>query len=108
MLGLFTHGEGFVALRFERFQLHAGQRLVRLDEIAFAHQDVLDTSGQLGGNVDLGGLDAAIAGDESFAGAAVGKFRPAPPGQRDDHRCSGSDQEFFLERGGEGHGFGVP
>ena len=36
---------------------------------------------------------------EPFAGSAVGKLRPAPPGQRDNNRCSGSDQEFFLERG---------
>ena len=49
-----------------------------------------------------------VAVDESFARAAVGKPRPAPPGQRGNNRCSESDQEFFLERGGDSHGFGVP
>ena len=29
-------------------------------------------------------------------------------GQRGNNRCSESDQEFFLERGGDSHGFGVP
>ena len=101
VLGLFTHGEGFVALRLERFQLHPGQWLARCDEIAFTYEDVFDTSGKLGGDVDLGGFDAAIAVDESFAGAAVSKPRPAPPGQGDNNRCSESDQEFFLERGGD-------
>ena len=108
MLGLLAHGLSLVALRFKCLQLHPGQWLARRDEIAFTHQYVFDTSGQLGGDVDFGGFDAAIAVGEPFAGSAVGKLRPAPPGQRDNNRCSGSDQEFFLERGGDSHGFGVP
>ncbi len=99
VLGLLTHGQGFVALRFEGFQLHPSQWLARRDEIAFTYQDVFDTSGKLGSDVDFGGFDSAVTADKAFAGSAVGKLRPAPPGQRDDNRCSGNDQEFFLERG---------
>src|SRR5690606_19019577 len=47
VLGLLTHGEGFVALCLKRFQLHPGQWLASCDEIAFTYQDVFDTSGKL-------------------------------------------------------------
>ena len=61
VLGLFTHGEGFVALRLKRFQLHSGQWLTRRDEVAFTYEDGFDTTGKLGGDIDLGGFDPAVA-----------------------------------------------
>jgi hypothetical protein len=59
---------GFVALGLQREHLHAGQRLAGADEVALIDEDGIDPAAQLGGHVDLGGFDAAVAAGQSLAG----------------------------------------
>ncbi len=74
--GLAGFGQRLVALRVQDIDLHPRQRLTGLHEIALLDQDVLHPSGELGGDVDLGGLDAAVAADE--AGARTGRLKGDP------------------------------
>ena len=109
VFGLLASGLGLGALGIEGIELHPRQRLAGGHEVAFAHEDVLDAARQLGGHVDLGGLDAAVATDETFARPAVEQTVPGPPGQqchddddgrRDQGRHGADDQaERDPERG---------
>ncbi|KAG1449458.1 hypothetical protein G6F57_016623 [Rhizopus arrhizus] len=92
---------GLFALRVQRVDLHAGERLAGRDEIAFNGQHVLHATGQLGGHVDLGGLDAAVAADEAVAGSCVGQQAPAGITRR-GHRQGDQDGNQFSGR--QAHG----
>ena len=58
-------GAGLVTLRVEHVDLHLRQWLANLHEIAFVDHDILHPTGELGGDVDLRGLNAAIAADKA-------------------------------------------
>ena len=60
-------GQGFGMLRLQALHLHAGQDLAGLDVIALAHRHLGQAARQLGGHVDLGGLDAAVAAHKARA-----------------------------------------
>jgi len=87
-----------VALRIEYVDLHLGQRLTDLHEIAFIDRDGLDASAQLGGNVDFGGLDPAVATRET--GARAGRFQCDPDQNRADHdgRSEARHEQLLFER----------
>ena len=85
VFGLGLAGGGLIALRLQAADVHARQWLAGLDEGALVDQDGLHAPGQLGGHIDLGGLDAAIAADEAFARpvvAVAGPVEVAGAGQR--------------------------
>src|SRR5690606_4449192 len=56
---------GLPALGFELIGIHPGQKLTRLDEVAFVDQDLLDPPGGLCCHVDFDRLDAAIAAGDA-------------------------------------------
>ena len=58
------------------------------DEIAFFHQNALHAAAQFGCHVDFGGFDAAVAADETLAGALGAQGGPGI-GARSRH--SGQD-----------------
>ena len=70
-----------VALRVEHVNLHLCQHLAGFHKIAFVHHDFLHAPGELGSDVNLGGLDATVAADEAFTRA--GRFQSDPSHYRD-------------------------
>jgi hypothetical protein len=77
--------------------VHARQWLAGLDEGALVDQDGLHAPGQLGGHIDLGGLDAAIAADEAFARPVVAQHLPGHQGCycNERPRCTCRNHPFF-------------
>ena len=71
-------------------RVHARHHLIGIHQIALAGQHFLDPSSPLGGDIDLGGFDAAIAGGESFRQRRLLKPQPdedaASNRHRQDHR----------------------
>ncbi|KAG1536121.1 hypothetical protein G6F50_015149 [Rhizopus delemar] len=57
--GLLMLRAGLFALRVQRVDLHAGERLAGRDEIAFNGQHVLHATGQLGGHPSPGPVSAS-------------------------------------------------
>lgn len=53
-------------LRLEHIGVHPGHDLPGSDGVAFVHQDLPDPTRNLGGDVDIGRLDASIAARETF------------------------------------------
>ncbi len=66
------HGEGFVALRPQAFPVAFWPVADPPRRSRLQDEDVFDTTGKLGGDIDLGGFNPAVAADEPFAGPAVG------------------------------------
>ena len=73
-------------LRLQRLDVHARDHAVLGDEVAFVHQDLVHPTGRLGGDVDLGGLDAAVAAHE--AAVVRGRAEELPRARRrNDHHA---------------------
>ncbi|MCY1533999.1 hypothetical protein D9M68_693550 [compost metagenome] len=69
-------GAGLGQLGFQHLGIHAGQDLALADEIALVHADFRHASGQLGGHIQLSGLDAPVTAGESLA--QTGGPQPVP------------------------------
>lgn len=72
-------------LGLERLEIHLGDDVTRLHEVAFVDEDLLHTSGHLRSDVDFGGFDAAVAACEC---AFIGDRPDELPGGR----CRGGDE----------------
>jgi len=92
-------------LGFQRLGIHARDDRSRVDEVTFLDQYFADASGRLGGDVDGGGLDPPVAGDE--AGGQGGGPRALPGmdscsegergnGQEEDQAPCGGTHELIV------------
>jgi hypothetical protein len=57
---------GLSPLGVQRVRIHQHHHLSSRDEIAFVHENLPDPGRDFGGNVDLRGLDTAIAARQPF------------------------------------------
>ena len=80
-------GLGLVQHRLHGGVVHVGHHLPHLHRIALIDQNVLHPSGALGGNVHLGGLDAAVARRKALRIAASLLVLPVPPAPGDHGDC---------------------
>src|SRR5208282_5730803 len=66
----------FVSLGLERPRVHMDEHLSRADEVSFGDQNVRDPSRDLGVDVDLGRLDAAVAAGKALRQARRPQLEP--------------------------------
>jgi hypothetical protein len=63
--GVGDFGTRLRELGLQGLDVHARDHVVARDEVAFVNQDRVHPPGRLGGDIDLGGLDAAVAAHEA-------------------------------------------
>ena len=108
-LGRVGVGFGLAALGLQLLGVHACQNLARADEVAFVDQDLADSSRRLGGDVDLDGLDAAVAACEprwQCVGVAVLPIVIAAAREQDGERgdnATGCKVHLFITPCGGAH-----
>ncbi|MCY1563050.1 hypothetical protein D9M68_1005310 [compost metagenome] len=69
--GTHDFGLGLVALGLQGAGVHARQHLALDDVVAFVDMNFGQASGRLAGDLDLGGLQAAVAHAQAFRQAIV-------------------------------------
>ena len=94
---LLRFGASLVSLRVKDVHLHLGQGLSSVNEVPFVHGDRHDTSGKLGGHVDLGRFDTAVAADKTDSG--TGRSQCNPEDGRDHGRCDRCQNNYLLHLG---------
>jgi hypothetical protein len=80
-------------------RIHARQHLISFDQISFVHEDFFDAARVFGGDVDLIGLDPAIARDDPCRQLRLPALPPLPGS--DEHR----DHEHQKHHAPDRHAF---
>ena len=90
-------GARLIALRGEHIDLHLRQHLVCLHKISLQGENLDHAPRILGGDIDLGGFDTAIAADKAFAQAFRAGHRPHAPGEQRNGNGRSGQEQVFLE-----------